>query len=210
VEFAYNRSVHGATKFSPFEVVYGFNPCVPIDLIHIPIDERTSMDGIRKAELMKKLHEQVRLHIEEKTTKYAKQNNKGRKMVRFEPGDLVWIHISKGRFPSKRKSKLMPRVDGPFRIIEKVIDKAYKVDLPDDYSVSANFNVKDLTPYLDDIDDTDLRTNHSQPGTDDVHHGDYNPTYKAEPNLQKDSDSSITRARVKQLQKLKLGHGKNP
>jgi translation initiation factor IF-1 len=104
VEFAYNRSVHGATKFSPFEVVYGFNPCVPIDLVHIPIDERTSMDGIRKAELMKKLHEQVRLHIEEKTTKYAKQANKGRKMVRFEPGDLVWIHISKGRFPSKRKS----------------------------------------------------------------------------------------------------------
>jgi len=89
VEFAYNRSVHGATKFSPFEVVYGFNPCVSIDLVHIPIDERTSMDGIRKAELMKKLHEQVRLHIEEKTTKYAKQANKGRKMVRFEPGDLV-------------------------------------------------------------------------------------------------------------------------
>jgi len=87
VEFAYNRSVNWATKFSPFEVVYGFNPCVLIDLVHIPIDERTSMDlvhipidertsmdGIRKAELMKKLHEQVRLHIEEKTTKYGSLN----------------------------------------------------------------------------------------------------------------------------------------
>ena len=87
MEFAYNRSVNGATKFSPFEVVYGFNPCVLIDLVHIPIDERTSMDlvhipidertsmdGIRKAELMKKLHEQVRLHIEEKTTKYGSLN----------------------------------------------------------------------------------------------------------------------------------------
>jgi hypothetical protein len=28
VEFPYNRSVHGAMKSSPFEVVYGFNPCV--------------------------------------------------------------------------------------------------------------------------------------------------------------------------------------
>jgi len=72
VEFAYNRSVHGAIKFSPFEVVHGFNPCVPTDIVHIPIDERTSMDGIKKAELMKKLHEQVRLHIKEKMTKYAK------------------------------------------------------------------------------------------------------------------------------------------
>jgi hypothetical protein len=59
--------------------------------------------------------------------------------------------------------------------------------------------VKDLTPYLDDIDDTDLRTNHSQPGADDVHHGDYNPPHKAEPNLQEDSDGLIIRARGKQL-----------
>ena len=97
------------------------------------------MDGIRKTELMKELHEQVRLHIEEKTTKYAKQANKGQKMVRFEPGDLVWIHIRKGRFPGKPKSKLMPRADGPFWIIEKVNDNAYKVDLPSDYNVSTTF-----------------------------------------------------------------------
>jgi len=197
VEFAFNHSVHGATKFSPFEVVYSFNPCVVIDHVHIPIDERTSKDGIRKAELMKKLHEQVRLHIEEKTTKYAKQANKGQKMVRFKPKDLVWIHISRGRFPSKRKSKLMPRVDGPFRITEKVNDNAYKVDLPGDFNVSATFNMKDLTPYLDGIDDTDLRTNHSQPGANDVHHGNYNPSCKAEPNLQEDSDGPITRTRAK-------------
>jgi hypothetical protein len=37
-------------------------------------------------------------------------------MVKFQPGDLVWIYLSRGRFPSKRKFKLMPRVDGPFRV----------------------------------------------------------------------------------------------
>jgi len=136
--------------------------------------------------LIKKVHEQVRLHIKEKTTKYTKQANKRRKMVRFEPEDLVWIHFSKGRFPSKRKSKLMPRVDGSFRIIEKVNDNAYKVDLPDDYNVSTTFNVKDLTPYLDDDDDSNLRTNHFQPRTDDVLHGNYNPSCEAKSNMQED------------------------
>jgi hypothetical protein len=33
-----------------------------------------------------------------------------------------------------------------------------------------------------------------------VHHGDYNPSRKVEPNLQEDSDSPITRARAKHLQ----------
>jgi hypothetical protein len=104
-------------------------------------------------------------------------------MVMFELGDLVSIHISKGRFPSKHKSKLMPRADGPFRIIEKVNDNAYKVDFPSDYNVSATFNVKDLTPYLDDDDDSDLRTNHFQPGSDDVHNGNYNPSRKVKCNM---------------------------
>jgi hypothetical protein len=35
----------------------------------------------------------------------------------------------------------------------------------------------------------------------DVHHRDYNPSRKAEPNLQKDLDRSITKARTKQLQR---------
>jgi len=64
--------VHGAIKFSSFKVVYGFNPCVPIDLMPISIDDRTSMDGVKQVEMMKKLNEQVRSHMEEKTTKYAK------------------------------------------------------------------------------------------------------------------------------------------
>ena len=95
----------------------------------------------------------------------------------------------------------MPRADGPFRIIEKVNDNAYKVDLSGDYNVSATFNVEDLTPYLDDDDDSDLRTNHFQSRADDVHHGNYNPSRKGKSNMQEDSDGPMTRARAKQLQR---------
>lgn len=29
-EFAYNRVSHNTTSFSPFEVIYGINPCTPL------------------------------------------------------------------------------------------------------------------------------------------------------------------------------------
>ena len=37
VKFAYNRVVHSTTKFCPFEIVYGFKPTVPIDLLPLPM-----------------------------------------------------------------------------------------------------------------------------------------------------------------------------
>ena len=46
IEFAYNRSVHSTTDHSPFEIVYGFNPLTPLDLIPLSVDERVSFNGI--------------------------------------------------------------------------------------------------------------------------------------------------------------------
>ncbi|KAH9680002.1 Endonuclease [Citrus sinensis] len=127
VEFAYNRTVHSATKFSPFEIVYGFNPLTPLDLLPLPINERASIDGKKKAEFVKQLHERTRQHIEKRTEQYATQANKGRKQVVFQPGDWVWVHMRKERFPAQRRSKLLPRGDGPFQVVARINDNAYKL-----------------------------------------------------------------------------------
>ena len=52
VEVAYNRSVHSATKFSPFEIVYGVNPLTPLDLSLLPLSEHVNLDGKIKAKLV--------------------------------------------------------------------------------------------------------------------------------------------------------------
>ena len=64
---------------------------------------------------------------------YAKYANKGRKKVTFERSDWVWVHFRKEWFPSQRKSKLMPRGDGPFQVLARINDNAYKIDLPGEY-----------------------------------------------------------------------------
>jgi hypothetical protein len=76
VEFAYNRTVHSTTGFSPFEIVYGFNPRTPMNLIHLPFKERISLDGEKKAKMIRQLHERVRLQIEKKNRLHAYKANK--------------------------------------------------------------------------------------------------------------------------------------
>ena len=64
----------------------------------------------------------------------------------------------------ERKSKLLPRVDGPFTVPARYNDNAYKVDIPrDKYNVSDTFNVKDLAKYHGD-EDHDPWTDLSQGG----------------------------------------------
>ncbi|CAL9234298.1 unnamed protein product, partial [Arabidopsis halleri] len=84
----------------------------------------------------------------------------------FNEGDLVWVHLRKERFPKERKSKLMPRVDGPFKVLKRINNNAYSLDLQGKYNVSNSFNVADLIPFI--ADNTDLRSNPSQLGEDDV------------------------------------------
>ena len=156
VEFAYNHAVHSATKMSPFEVVYGFNPIMPLDMLPLPQEQVMNRDGKAKAEYVKKLHQQAKENLERRTRQYTKPANQGKQRVTFDVGDWVWVHFRKERFPAQRRSKLLPRGDGPFQVLEKVNDNAYKLDLPGEYNVSATFNVSDLTPY---DDSTDLRSN---------------------------------------------------
>ena len=159
VEFACNRTVHSSTKFSPFEIVYGFNPSTRLYLSPLPVSEHVNLDGKKKAEFVKQLHERARLNVERRTEQYIKQANKGRRKLVFEPGDRVWLHMRKERFLAQRRFKLLRRGDGPFRALERINDNAYRLDLPGEYSVSATLNVADLSPF--DVGD-DLRTNPSQ------------------------------------------------
>ncbi|XP_012702858.1 uncharacterized protein LOC105914754 [Setaria italica] len=142
VEFAYNRSQHSTTKKSPFEIVYGFVPRAPIDLLPLP---------------------------------------------------LVWLHLRKDRFPDLRKSKLLPRAAGPFKVVAKINDNAYKLELPADFGVSPTFNIADLKPYLGEEDELESRTTHMQEGEDDE---DIPSNDTTTPTMQQ---GPMTRARAREL-----------
>jgi len=117
-EFAYNKAPNKAIGLSTFKVVYGLDPLAPLDLVARPQDQKPSADAKQRVEEIKNLHEQVWALIEKSNMSYQVQANNHRKLKVFQPRDLLWIHLRKGRFPSKRKTKLISRADGLFEIIE--------------------------------------------------------------------------------------------
>jgi hypothetical protein len=105
--------------------------------------------------------------------------------------------MRKERFPAHRKTKLHPRGDGPFQILEKINDNAYKVDLPGEYNVSATFNVSDLSPF--DVGE-DSRSNPFEERGNDGNQG--GPTLKDPLQI---PDGPITRPRAKKIREAMQG-----
>ena len=59
----------------------------------------------------------------------------------------------------------MPTGDGPFQIHERINDNAHKLDLPDEYGISATFNVSELNPF--DAGDNFKRNPSQEDGNDE-------------------------------------------
>jgi hypothetical protein len=70
------------------------------------------------------------------------------------------MHMCKEWFP-----KVTASWCGPFQVLERINDNAYKVNIPSEYGISATFNVAEITLF-----DTgfDLRSNHFEEIRDDT------------------------------------------
>jgi hypothetical protein len=170
-------------------------PHAPIDLMPLPSFEKLNFDAKQRVELMLKMHETTKENIERMNVKYKISGDKSRKQLDFEPGDLVWLHLRKEQFPDLRKSKLMPRADGSFKVLKKINENAYKLDLPTDFGISPTFNIAYLKPYLREEDELESRMTQMQEGEVDV---DINTSDKSTPRHNQIS-GPITRAHVRQL-----------
>jgi hypothetical protein len=51
--------VHSTIDYSLFEIIYGFNPLTPLDLIHLLVYENVSVDGNTKAQVVKDLYAKI-------------------------------------------------------------------------------------------------------------------------------------------------------
>ena len=94
-EFAYNNSVNRSIGKSPFEIVYGYKPRKPADLIPLPHHARVSIAAESFAQHIQGLHEQIRTQLNKSNESYKRQKDVHRRPQEFQEGEFVMVRTER-------------------------------------------------------------------------------------------------------------------
>jgi hypothetical protein len=146
-EFAYNDSVNRRTGKIPFDIVYGRQPRGVSELRDLEQIITKSVSAEEFAELMEELHSWVKQRLLESNQEYKRRADQHRRQLQLEVGHLVLGHLRKERFPRGTYNKLKMKKIGPCRVLKKLGENAYEIELPDEIGISPKFIVSDLYLY---------------------------------------------------------------
>jgi len=79
---------------------------------------------------MQSVHAQVKERIEHSNANYKAAADIHRWRLNFMEGDLVWVILTKERCPHGSCSKLWARKVSPCKVLIKINDNAYTIQLP--------------------------------------------------------------------------------
>ncbi|GJZ66616.1 putative reverse transcriptase domain-containing protein [Tanacetum coccineum] len=144
VEFSYNNSYHASIKAAPFEALYGRKCRSPVCWTEVGEAQILGPELIQ--ETTEKIV-QIKQRMQAARDRQKSYADLKRKPMEFQVGDKVMLKVSpwKGVVRFGKRGKLNPRYVGPFKVLEKVGEVAYKLELPEELSrVHNTFHVSNL------------------------------------------------------------------
>ena len=77
--------------------------------------------------------------------RYKKRVNKNRRQVSFKVGQKVWLNVKNFTLSHGLTPKFMAKFAGPFLVVKRVFDDAYKLALPPEIKMNPVFHVATLS-----------------------------------------------------------------
>ena len=148
LELGFNATTQSSTQMSPFELMYGRKPRLPVDVALAPIAPKNPA-AIDRAEKMQTALRFVKEHLGVAQERQRRNADRHRRDASFKVGDSVLLS-TEGLELRSGTNKLCSRYVGPFEVIEVVNANAYKLKLPPQLqALHPTFNIEKLKPYRD-------------------------------------------------------------
>ena len=156
VEYAYNNTVHTSTGKTPFEIVEGRHKIPPI--LKMKGDIFATDEYVRDInDAFQKIQDAIKASQE----KQKRAADKHRRPLEFKEDAWVLLRFPKARLRQRTRkdrngvptghqkyyAKLAKRYYGPFQILERINETAYRLKLPTHWQIHNAFHVSLLKPY---------------------------------------------------------------
>lgn len=143
--FSYNNSPQISTNYSPYYLLHGFNANTGIDIQIIP--ENLSYDIKKSLEELKQVRQSIPEYIKKAQETQKTNHDKLHKLTTYEPNQLVLV-----KFPfnePNKTSKLAPKYRGPYKVISKINDVNYIIELILNNKLTKDIvHIRRLKPYF--------------------------------------------------------------
>ena len=151
IMLAYRTSVQETTGVSPYFLMFGRDPLLPIDIeFNLPFEETYTGTEVYREKLQERLnnaYQIVRQHIQHEQRRHKDLYDQSVCGAPYAPGDKVWLHCS--AVPRARCRKFHCPWKGPYTILKQIGSVCYRIrdDQHPRRRIVVHFNR--LKPYFE-------------------------------------------------------------
>nr|GEU33969.1 Ty3/gypsy retrotransposon protein [Tanacetum cinerariifolium] len=153
-EFCYNTSHHSSINMSPFKALYGRD----VTSLHDYLPGSTTTESIENSLLEhQKIMSSLKHSIKVSKQKMVTQANKNRIDKHFAIGDFVYLRLHKYKqtlVHNHTNQKFSRLFYGPYKVIERIGEVSYKLELPAGSKIHPVFHVSLLKPSYGTANDS--------------------------------------------------------
>eukprot|EP00253_Pinus_taeda_P011588 PITA_11588 len=147
-EWWYNTNYHATTKMTPYEAVYGQLPPSPTSYL-TGCSKVQAVDQLLQHRATMLAHLRENLHQAQNRMK--QQADQHRSERQFQEGDQVFLRLQPYKQTSlkdKGCQKLSPKFYGPYQVLQRIGEVAYKLALPPTAKIHPVFHVSCLKKVI--------------------------------------------------------------
>ena len=154
LELALNSAKQSSTGQSPFQMVYGREAVLPVDVqFQTPIATAANPAVEQLQQKLQDGWERATTSMKKAQERQKTSADKKRRAVEYQVGDKVWLSTEKivlrGNKQLDRSMKFGAKFIGPFEVVEVKNRNAYRLQLPESFKMHPVVNVERLKKYVD-------------------------------------------------------------